>query len=151
MWATTLMLCRFPALFLTLASTFAFAFPRMIAVEPDMVAPGTAAVASGSDLDTETIAKVYLTAGGTDIEMKITDQTEEAITFELPDSIEMKRYRLMVLTAGEGAAYMEQPVSLEVVDAETAALYAPEEEIELEIIEAEPIEEEDPQGNAGGN
>lgn len=146
-----LMLCRLAVLFLSLASLRAFAFPRMISVEPDMVAPGTAAVASGSDLDTETISKVYLTSGGTDIEMKITDQTEETITFELPDSIEMKRYRLMVLTAGEGAAYMEQPVSLEVVDAETAALYSPEGEIELEIIEAEPIEEEDPQGSAGGN
>ena len=57
----------------------------------------------------------------------------------------MKRYRLMILTAGSGAAYMEQPIALDVVDADTAAARAKEEDLEVEIIDA--AAEEDPGNN----
>lgn len=134
---------RLTALFLTLAATVAYAVPRLTSVEPDAVAPGGVAVAKGSDLAVGSVDKLYLTMGGSDIQVKITDQTADAITFEVPDSAEMKRYRLMVLTAGTGAAYMEQPVALEIVDAATAEQRASEDDVELEVIEAEPLEEEE--------
>ena len=136
-------LCRLTVLFLSLASVLAYAVPRVTSVEPDAVEPGGSAVANGSDLQRGSVAKLYLTAGGKDIEVKIPEQSSEMIKFELPDSAAMMRYRLMVLTGGPGAAYMEQPVSLEVVDADTAKMRAEEEEVELEIIEAEPLEEEE--------
>ena len=146
--------CRLTILFLSLACVLAYAVPRVTSVEPEFVAPGGSAVAKGADLGKTSVAKLYLTVGGKDIQVKIIEQSAEEIKFELPDSTEMKRYRVMVLTAGVGAAYMEQPVALEVVDAETAARLASESEVELEIIDAEPIEaeeEEEPKGKKRRN
>ena len=141
--------CRLAVLFLSLACVLAYAVPRIAMVEPDAVAPGAAAKATGSDLAKGSVAKLYLTAGGSDIELTVTEQTADAISFEVPDSAPLKRYRLMVLTAGSGAAYMEQPVALEVVDAATAQQRAEEGDVELEIIEAEPIEEEEETNKKG--
>ena len=135
--------CRLAVLFLSLATALALAVPRVTSVEPDAVVPGGSAVANGSDLGKGSVASLYLTAGGSDVKVEITEQSAEAISFKLPDSTEMKRYRLMVLTSGAGAAYMEQPVALEVVDEATAKQRAEEGEVELEIIEAEPAEEEE--------
>lgn len=135
--------CRLTVLFFSLASVLAYAVPRITSVEPEFVAPGGSAVAKGSDLGKTSVAKLYITVGGTDVQVNVTEQSDEEIKFDLPDSTEMKRYRLMVLTAGAGAAYMEQPVAIEVVDAETAEKLSSEGEVELEIIEAEPIEEEE--------
>ena len=135
--------CRLTILFLSLACVLAYAVPRVTSVEPEFVAPGGSAVAKGADLGKTSVAKLYLTVGGSDVQVKITEQSDEEIKFELPDSTGMKRYRLMVLTSGAGAAYMEQPVALEVVDAATAEQLNSEGEVELEIIEAEPIEEEE--------
>ena len=135
--------CRLTILFLSLACVLAYAVPRVTSVEPEFVAPGGSAVAKGADLGKTSVAKLYLTVGGSDVQVKITEQSDEEIKFELPDSTGMKRYRLMVLTSGAGAAYMEQPVALEVVDAATAEQLNSEGEVELEIIEAEPVEEEE--------
>ena len=135
--------CRLTILFLSLACVLAYAVPRVTSVEPEFVAPGGSAVAKGADLGRTSVAKLYLTVGGSDVQVKITEQSDEEIKFEVPDSTGMKRYRLMVLTAGTGAAYMEQPVAIEVVDAATAEQLNSEGEVELEIIEAEPIEEEE--------
>ncbi|MCY4595174.1 MAG: hypothetical protein OXC19_10300 [Bryobacterales bacterium] len=134
--------CRLTVLFLSLAVVSAYAVPRVTSVEPDAVAPGGSAVANGSDLDRAHVDDLYLTAGGSDILVKVTEQTADSITFEVPNSTEMKRYRLMLLTAGPGAAYMEQPVALEIVDEATAKQRAEEGEVELEIIDAEPAEPE---------
>lgn len=134
--------CRLTIAFLTLAPLLAFAVPRVASVVPDAVAPGGSAAVEGSDLGEDSVAKLYLTAGGTDIELAVTEQTAEMIKFTVPDSTAMKRYRLMVLTTGSGAAYMEQPVALEVVDEATAKQRAEEGEVELEIVEAEPEEED---------
>jgi len=79
--------------------------------------------------------------------VEITEQTADAITFKVPDGTEMKRYRLMILTGGAGAAYMEQPIALEIVDEATAKQRAEEGDVELEIIEAEPAEEAEPEDN----
>ncbi len=130
--------CRLTVLGWSLACVLAYAVPRINSVEPDAVAPGGEAVAIGSDLGEAGVDSLYITAGGTDVEVKVLEQSDEKIKFQVPESTEMKRYRLMVLTAGAGQAYMEQPVALEVVDAETAKRLAEEGDVELEVIEAEP-------------
>ena len=134
--------CRLTVLFLSLAAALAYAVPRVTSVVPDAVTPGGSAVANGSDLDEANVDDLYLTAGGSDILVKVTEQTADSITFEVPKSTAMKRYRLMLLTAGPGAAYMEQPVALDIVDEATAKQRAEESEVELEIIEAEPTQPE---------
>ena len=132
---------RLTILLLTLACGMAPAVPRLSEVVPDAVAPGGTAVAKGSDLARPVVDKLYLTAGGSDVELEITDQTADAITFKVPDGTAMKRYRLMFLTGGASAAYMEQPIALEIVDEATAKQRAEEGEVELEIIDAAPEEE----------
>ncbi len=132
---------RLTILLLTLACGMALAVPRLTEVVPDAVAPGGTAVAKGSDLARPVVDKLYLTAGGSDVELEITDQTADAITFKVPDGTAMKRYRLMFLTGGASAAYMEQPIALEIVDEATAKQRAEEGEVELEIIDAAPEEE----------
>ncbi len=129
---------RLTILLLTLACGMALAVPRLSEVVPDAVAPGGTAVAKGSDLARPVVDKLYLTAGGSDVELEITEQTADAITFKVPDGTAMKRYRLMFLTGGASAAYMEQPIALEIVDEATAKQRAEEGEVELEIIEAAP-------------
>ena len=129
---------RLTILLLTLACGMALAVPRLTEVVPDAVAPGGTAVAKGSDLARPVVDKLYLTAGGSDVQLEITDQTADAITFKVPDGTAMKRYRLMFLTGGASAAYMEQPIALEIVDEATAKQRAEEGEVELEIIEAAP-------------
>ena len=133
--------CRLAVLFLSLACVIAYAVPRLTSVEPDAVAPGGAAVAKGSDLGQGSVTNLYLTAGGSDVEVTINEQSAEEIKFTVPESTALKRYRLMVLTGGASPAYMEQPVAMEVVDEATAQQRAEEGEVELEIIEAEPEEE----------
>lgn len=129
---------RLTILLLTLACGMALAVPRLTEVVPDAVAAGGTAVAKGSDLTRPTVDKLYLTAGGSDVELEITEQTADAITFKVPDGTAMKRYRLMFLTGGATPAYMEQPIALEIVDEATAKQRAEEGEAELEIIEAAP-------------
>ena len=129
---------RLTILLLTLACGMALAVPRLTEVVPDAVAPGGTAVAKGSDLARPVVDKLYLTAGGSDVELEITEQTADAITFKVPDGTAMKRYRLMFLTGGASPAYMEQPIALEIVDEATAKQRAEEGEVELEIIEAAP-------------
>ncbi|MCY4536338.1 MAG: hypothetical protein OXB91_13310 [Bryobacterales bacterium] len=129
---------RLTILLLTLACGMALAVPRLAEVVPDAVAPGGTAVAKGSDLARPVVDKLYLTAGGSDVELEITEQTADAITFKVPDGTAMKRYRLMFLTGGASPAYMEQPIALEIVDEATAKQRAEEGEVELEIIEAAP-------------
>ncbi len=115
--------------------TLSAAVPRMTAVEPDALSPGAVAVATGVNLDKSSVEKLFLTAGGSDIELEITEQTAEKITFKVPENTAHKRYRMMFLTVGAGAAYMEQPVSVEVMDEAAAKAQAEESEAELEIVD----------------
>ena len=115
--------------------TLSAASPRLSTVEPAALSPGAVAVATGVNLEKSAVAKLYLTAGGSDIELEITEQTAEKITFKVPAETAHKRYRMMFLTTGEGAAYMEQPVSVEVMDEAAAKAKNDEESAELEIVE----------------
>ncbi len=116
------------------------AVPRLQSVEPDALAPGAQAVAKGVNLDKNNVDKLFFTAGGSDIELEIKEQTAESITFTVPANTAKKRYRMMFLTTGDSAAYMEQPVSVEVMDEAEAKARAAEGEAELEVVEAEPEE-----------
>ncbi len=116
------------------------AVPRLTAVEPDALSPGAEAVAKGVNLDKNNVDKLFLTAGGSDVELEIKEQTAESITFTVPANTAMKRYRMMFLTAGDSVAYMEQPVSVEVMDEASAKAREEEGETELEVVEAAPEE-----------
>ncbi len=131
---------KLTVLLLAAALALPAAVPRLTSVEPDALSPGAEAVAKGVNLDKSNVDKLFLTAGGSDIELEIKEQTAESITFTVPANTAMKRYRMMFLTTGDNAAYMEQPVSVEVMDEAAAKARAEEDETELEVVEAAPDE-----------
>ena len=94
------------------------AIPRLLSIEPEAVKPGGQATASGSNVDSVTVLKLFLTAGGKDIEVKIDEQSADSITFTVPDSVVLGRYNLLIQTGGNTPALMEQPVVCEVDSAE---------------------------------
>lgn len=131
---------KFMFLFLSMVLTLSAAVPRLKSVEPDALAPGSEAVAKGVNLDKSNVGKLFLTAGGSDIELEITEQTAESIKFKVPANTALKRYRVMFLTTGAGAAYMEQPVAVEIMSAADAKAYMEANEAELEVVESAPEE-----------
>ena len=71
-------------LILLLVPALSAAVLRLTAVEPDALLPGAEAVAKGVNLDRSNVDKLFLTAGGNDIEPEIKEQTAESITFAVP-------------------------------------------------------------------
>ena len=115
------------ALFIACAALAWAAFPRLTSVDPMFCWPGGEAATEGQNLDAANVAKLFLTAGGKDIELKIKEQTAESIRFVVPADADLGAYTLMIQTAGPTPTLMEQPVQLEVLD-EAAAKARIEEE-----------------------
>ena len=84
--------------------------PMIKAVEPDTAKVGDTLTATGAHLDKAWVAKLYMIQGEKTIEVKMTSQTEEAIKFTVPDSVEPGRFQLMVLTTGTHPQLLEEPV-----------------------------------------
>jgi len=106
---------------LSLASAFPVAsdephrpVPLIKVVAPDLVKAGAALTATGMFLDKSSVASLYLIQGEKTIEVKIISQTEEAIKFTVPGTVEPGRYNLMVLTKSINPQYIEEPVFLTV-------------------------------------
>ncbi len=133
---------------LSLGAVLAFgAFPRLVAVDPAACAPGAEVAVEGQNLGKENVAKLFLTAGGKDIELEVLEQSGDAIRFRVPDDTAHGQYNLMVQTAGPTPALMEQPVRLEIADAERLAEKAEEDKRVAEEL-AQPTEPEEPQAPA---
>lgn len=127
-------------LLLAVATSVAWAaFPRLTSVEPAAVTPGSEATASGESLEAPNVTKLFLTAGGQDIEVEIAEQTADSIRFTVPAGTALKTYNLMVQTGGPQPALMEQPVRLEVADEATLSAKAAEAERRREEL-AQPVE-----------
>jgi hypothetical protein len=84
--------------------------PRLTTVEPDNGKVGDVATAKGENLDKDLVAELFLTDGKNDVKVDITERTNDAIKFKVPQ-IKAGRYRLM--TASK-TSMIEQPVVFEV-------------------------------------
>jgi len=120
------------------------AIPRLMSVEPEAVKPGDQVTANGSNLDSANVTKLFLTAGGKDIQVEMDEQTADAIKFTVPADTELGNYNLMVQTGGATPALMEQPVVCAVDDAEGIERRAKELEEFLKDPEPEPEPEPAP-------
>jgi hypothetical protein len=85
--------------------------PLLTAVEPASGTYGDVLTATGDNLDQATVAALYLTDGKNDINLKITEQTVNSIKARIPEGIATGRFALMILTKGEDAKYIEEPVN----------------------------------------
>lgn len=84
--------------------------PRMVSVEPLEGKAGVDIVVTGENLEKANVAKVYLTDGKNDLELKVVEQTPTSVKFKLPASCKPGRWALMILTAGKDPKLIEQPV-----------------------------------------
>ena len=122
--------------FLAVAFSYA-ASPRLTSVEPNAGKPGDELVASGQNLDSSNVTKLFLTAGGKDHQVKIKEQTSDSIRFIIPEKIEFGSYSLMIQTGGATPTLYEQPVRCTVENEEMARKRAEE-----DAAFQEPLEEE---------
>lgn len=90
--------------------------PMMRTLDKDEAMRGDNVVVSGENLGKVNIAELYLTDGKNDIKLKITQQTDTAITFVIGKDVKFGRYSLMILTAGASPMFIEQPVKLNIVE-----------------------------------
>ena len=112
---------RFSTVFFLAAALAYAAVPRLISV-----APGDELVASGQNLDSSNVTKLFLTAGGKDHQVKIKEQTSDSIRFTIPEKIEFGSYSLMIQTGGATPTLYEQPVRCTVENEEMARQRAEE-------------------------
>lgn len=90
--------------------------PMMRSLDKDEAMRGDSVVVSGENLGKANIAELYLTDGKNDLKLKITQQTDTAITFVIGKDVKFGRYSLMILTAGASPMFIEQPVKLNIVE-----------------------------------
>lgn len=90
--------------------------PTLKSVDKDEALRGDVVTANGANLGKDVVAGLYLTLGGNDLELKVLEQTDTAIRFEVAPDTKFARWALMVLTAGPSPTYIEQPVKLSVVE-----------------------------------
>jgi hypothetical protein len=76
-----------------------------------------------------------LTAGGTDHEVAIVEQSADSIRFTIPPGAPLGAYNLMVQTGGDQPSLVEQPVRLEVVDQAGLTALADEAKRQQEALE----------------
>ncbi|MBM3740202.1 MAG: hypothetical protein FJW39_30995 [Acidobacteria bacterium] len=88
--------------------------PTMRVVNPDTVTPGTVLKVEGEFLDSEHVAKVFLTDGKTDYEMQVLKQAAAKLEARVPDDLKPGKFFLMVLTTGSDGMLIEQPVKVQV-------------------------------------
>lgn len=90
--------------------------PMMRALDKEEAKHGDTVIVSGESLGKANVGELYLTDGKNDLKVKITEQTNSAITFVVGKEVKFGRYSLMILTAGETPMFIEQPVKLSVVE-----------------------------------
>ncbi len=84
--------------------------PMIKAVDPDTAKVGDEMTATGTNLQKELVASVYLIQGDKTIPLTLISQTETELKFKVPAAAKPGRYQLMVLTVPPNPQYLEEPV-----------------------------------------
>lgn len=90
--------------------------PMLKSLDKTEALRGDVVTVTGTNLGKGVVADLFLTLGSDDVKLKIVEQTDTAIRFEVGAGTKFARWGLMVLTAGASPTYMEQPVKLNVVE-----------------------------------
>jgi hypothetical protein len=90
--------------------------PMLKSLDKTEALRGDVVTVTGTNLGKAIVADLFLTHGGDDVKLKILEQTDTAIRFEVGATTKFARWGLMVLTGGASPTYMEQPVKLNVVE-----------------------------------
>lgn len=99
--------------------------PMLKSLDKQEALRGDVVTVTGTNLGKSIVADLFLTLGNDDVKLKILEQTDTTIRFQVGPDTKFARWGLMVLTAGADATYMEQPVKLNVVEKLTPKEEAP--------------------------
>ena len=99
---------------LLLFASPASAQTRLTGVDPMNGKAGDVVSAAGEGCGKDKVVDLYLTDGTVDIKVKMIEQTDTAIKFNVPATVKPGRYALMIKTAGADPKLLEQPVKFTV-------------------------------------
>ncbi len=85
-------------------------------VEPGSGKAGSVLRVHGVHLGKNHVDEVYLTDHSFDLQVKVLNQTDDAIEFRIPPAAKPGRLQLMVKTVGKKPMLLEQPVYVTVED-----------------------------------
>jgi hypothetical protein len=86
--------------------------PRMYSADPISAQRGDVITITGDYLDVGCVAKVFLTDGKNDTQVEVTEQVKTTLKFKIPSKMAAGRWAVMILTVGQDAKYVEQPVKV---------------------------------------
>ena len=107
------------ALFLPFPLTGADGVPKMTTVAPDTGKVGDVLEVEGEFLGKQYVADVFITDGTTDWKVKVLEQSDTKIKFQIPANAKPGRFNLMVMTTGKDPKLIEEPVRVTVEGATT--------------------------------
>jgi hypothetical protein len=84
--------------------------PQVMRMDPKTVKPGTVVTITGTALGRNMVDEVYLTDHVFDLKVKVLEQGDQQMKIRVPPFVKPGRLQLLMLTKGDGAAYLEQPV-----------------------------------------
>jgi hypothetical protein len=90
--------------------------PMLKSLDKTEALRGDVVTVTGTNLGKPVVADLFLTLGSDDVKLKILEQTDTTIRFQVGATTKFGRWGLMVLTGGATPTYMEQPVKLNVVE-----------------------------------
>ncbi len=94
-------------------------------VEPKVARPGAVLTITGTALNREKIQEVFLTDHRFDMKLKVLEQSDQVLKVRVPPFAKPGRQRLLVLTSGENAAYLEMPIYVVIEEEEVASVEVP--------------------------
>jgi hypothetical protein len=100
--------------------------PMANRLEPKVAKPGSVVTITGVALGKSRVEEVFLTDHRFDLKVKVLEQTDQSLTIRVPPFVKAGRQQLLLLTSGQNAAYLEQPVYLLIeLDEDVAKTDAP--------------------------
>lgn len=90
--------------------------PLVRILEPTAARPGDPVLVRGENLGRQFISEMYLSDGTKDVKVRITEQTDAALKFEVPAACKPGKYSVIVLLNKRDAVLLEEPVRLTVIE-----------------------------------
>jgi TonB family protein len=93
-------------------------FPQADQLDPRAAKVGTVITITGKALGKQHVDEVYLTDHRFDMKVKVLEQSETLLKVRIPPFAKPGRLQLLILTAGDKPAYLEQPLYVQVEEGE---------------------------------
>src|SRR5579883_2292054 len=93
--------------------------PQMVTISAKAAKPGDVIEITGVGLDPAKVDEIYLTDNKFDMKVKVLEQKDTAVKLRVPPFAKPGRMQLLLLTKGDDAKLLEQPLYLLIEDPTT--------------------------------